>query len=94
MKTFINKYQIIIFFALTFIFSWFPWYAGIAPEVMAMGPSFAAFIVVFIVGGKHGFLDLLRPFVRWRASVNQNFSSGEFANGCAIEDIQKHVVCE
>ena len=69
MKTFINKYQISIFFILTFIFSWFPWYAGIAPEVMAMGPSIAAFIIVLIVGGKRGFVDLVRPFGRWRASL-------------------------
>jgi membrane protease YdiL (CAAX protease family) len=69
MKTLIKKYQLIIFFALTFIFSWFPWYAGIAPEVMAMGPSIAAFIVVLIIGGKQGFVDLIRPFGRWRASL-------------------------
>ncbi|MCJ7700562.1 MAG: CPBP family intramembrane metalloprotease [Anaerolineales bacterium] len=69
MKTFINRYQIIIFFVLTFVFSWFPWYAGIAPEVMAMGPSIAAFIVVLIVGGKRGFVDLVRPFGRWRVSL-------------------------
>lgn len=69
MKIFINRYQLIIFFILTFVLSWFPWYAGIAPEVMAMGPSIAAFIVVLIVGGKRGFVDLVRPFGRWRASL-------------------------
>ena len=69
MKTFINRYQIIIFFVLTFVLSWFPWYAGIAPEVMTMGPSVAAFIVVLILGGWRGFVDLLRPFGRWRASL-------------------------
>jgi len=69
MKTFINRNQISIFFILTFVFSWFPWYAGIAPEVMAMGPSIAAFIIVLIVGGKRGFIDLVRPFGRWRASL-------------------------
>ncbi|MBI9045488.1 MAG: CPBP family intramembrane metalloprotease [Anaerolineaceae bacterium] len=69
MKTFINRHQIIIFFVLTFVFSWFPWYTGIAPEAMAMGPSIAAFILVLIVGGKRGFVDLVRPFGRWRASL-------------------------
>jgi len=69
MKAFIHRYQISIFFILTFVFSWFPWYAGIAPEVMAMGPSIAAFIVVLILGGRHGFVDLLRPFGRWRAGL-------------------------
>lgn len=69
MKDFINRYQISIFVLLTFVLSWFPWYAGIAPEVMAMGPSIAAFIVVLMVGGKRGFVDLVRPFGRWRASL-------------------------
>ncbi|MFN2150180.1 MAG: CPBP family intramembrane glutamic endopeptidase [Anaerolineales bacterium] len=69
MKTFVQRYQIIIFFILTFVLSWFPWYVGIAPEVMAMGPSIAAFIVVLILGGWRGFVDLLRPFGRWRASL-------------------------
>jgi membrane protease YdiL (CAAX protease family) len=69
MKSFIKQNQISIFFVLTFVLSWFPWYAGIAPEVMAMGPSIAAFIVVLILGGWRGFVDLLRPFGRWRASL-------------------------
>jgi uncharacterized protein len=69
MKRFINRHQIGLFFILTFIFSWFPWYAGIAPEVLTIGPSIAAFIVVLIIGGKRGFVDLLRPFGRWRASL-------------------------
>ena len=68
-KSVIERHQILFFFALTFALSWFPWYAGIAPEVMTMGPSLAAFILVIIVSGKRGFLDLLRPFGRWRASL-------------------------
>lgn len=69
MKTFINRNQFAFFIILTFILSWFPLYAGIAPEVQPMGPSIAAFIVVLIIGGKRGFVDLLRPFGRWRASL-------------------------
>jgi len=69
MKSFIKQNQISIFFVLTFVLSWFPWYASIAPEVMAMGPSIAAFILVFILGGWRGFADLLRPFGRWRVSL-------------------------
>ena len=68
MKAFITCYQISLFFILTFVFSWFPWYAGIAPEVMTMGSSIAAFIIVIIVGGRRGFVDFLRPFGRWRVS--------------------------
>ena len=66
MKTFFDRYQFIIFVLLTFVVSWFPWYAGIAPEVMTMGPSIAAFVVVLIIGGRRGFVDFLRPFGRWR----------------------------
>ncbi len=69
MKSFFNQFQISIFFVLAFVFSWFPWYAGIAPEVMTMGPSIAAFIIVLIIGGKRGFVNLLRPFGRWRVSL-------------------------
>lgn len=69
MKSFIQKHQLSIFFSLTFLLSWFPWYMGIAPEVLAIGPSIAAFIVVIIIGGRRGFVDLLRPFGRWRASL-------------------------
>jgi hypothetical protein len=36
---------------------------------MAMGLSIAAFILVLMVGGRRGFVDLLRPFGRWRASL-------------------------
>jgi hypothetical protein len=59
MKAFITRYQFIIFILLTFVFSWFPWYVGIVPEVMAMGLSIAAFLVVLIIGGRRGFVDLL-----------------------------------
>ena len=69
MKSFIDKHPISIFFGLTFVLSWFPWYMRIAPEVLTMGPSIAAFILVLIIGGKRGFVDLIRPFGRWRASL-------------------------
>ncbi len=69
MKNFISRYQISLFFILAFIFSWFPWYTGMAVEVMPMGPSIAAFILVVIIGGKRGFVELVRPFGRWRAKL-------------------------
>ena len=34
MKSFIEKHQISSFFVLTFVLSWFPWYMGIAPDVL------------------------------------------------------------
>ena len=69
MKSFFNRHQFVLFIILTFVISWFPWYTGIAPEVMAMGPSIAAFIVVLSIGGKQGFKDLVRPFGRFRAKT-------------------------
>ena len=69
MKSFITNHQISLFFVLTFVLSWFPWYTGIAPEVLTVGPSIAAFILVLIIAGKRGFVDLMRPFGRWRASL-------------------------
>jgi membrane protease YdiL (CAAX protease family) len=70
MKLFFERHKICLFFVFTFILSWFPWYAGIAPEVMAMGPSLAAIIIVIAIGGKSGLLDLFRPFGRWRVNMS------------------------
>ena len=67
MKTFLTKHQTFIFLVLTFLISWYPWYTGIAPEVMAMGPSIAAFVLVAIISGKKGFGELIRPFGRIKA---------------------------
>ena len=61
MKPLIKKYQTIIFFVLSIALSWFPWYTGRSAEVLAVGPSFAAFLLVIILQGKSGVLDLLRP---------------------------------
>lgn len=65
----IERHQISIFFMLTFTLSWYPWYAGIAAEVLTIGPSLAAFIVVLMVSGRSGLINLLRPFIRWRAGL-------------------------
>ncbi len=65
----IERHQISIFFILAFVLSWYPWYAGIAADVLIIGPSLAAFIVVLIVTRKRGFIDLLRPFIRLRAGL-------------------------
>jgi membrane protease YdiL (CAAX protease family) len=69
MKKVIERHQISIFFILAFVLSWYPWYAGIAADVLIIGPSLAAVIVVLIVSGKRGFINLLRPFIRSRAGL-------------------------
>jgi len=68
MKSFLKKYQLIIFFALTFIISWMPWYTG-GHGFRAWGPSLAGLIVVAIVEGKKGIGDMLRRLVRWRVGI-------------------------
>ena len=69
MKNFVNRNQFIIFVGLTFILSWFPWYMRIAPEVLNIGSSLAAFIIVFMIRGKSGLVNFFRPFSRWRVSL-------------------------
>lgn len=68
MTAFLKKYQILFFFALTFIISWYPWYTG-GHGYKAAGPSYAGLIVVAIVGGWKGIVEMLRRLVRWRVGI-------------------------
>jgi membrane protease YdiL (CAAX protease family) len=65
MKTFLKRYQIIIFFALAFIISWYPWYSG-GEGFFAWGPSAAGLIVTAVVAGRKGLVAMLRRLIRWR----------------------------
>ncbi len=65
MKTFLKKHQIIIFFTLTFIISWSPWYTG-GVGFKAAGPSYAGLIVVLLVSGWVGIKEMLGRLVKWR----------------------------
>jgi membrane protease YdiL (CAAX protease family) len=68
MKTFLKKHQIIIFFALTFIISWYPWYTG-GVGFKAAGPSYAGLTVVLIASGWAGVKMMLRRLVKWRVGI-------------------------
>ncbi len=68
MKAYLEKYQIIIFFALTLIISWIPWYTG-GYGFNAWGPSMAGLIVVAMVGGWKGIVGMLRSLVHWRVAI-------------------------
>ena len=68
MKTFLKKHQIIIFFALTFIISWYPWYTG-GVGFKAAGPSYAGLTVVLIVSGWAGVKMMLQRLVKWRVGI-------------------------
>jgi len=67
MKSFIKQYQISIFFGITLLIGWFPWYTGRGSIIIA-APSIAALLVAFLSEGWQGFLDILRRLGRWRAN--------------------------
>lgn len=68
MRSFLKKYQILLFFALTFIISWYPWYTG-GHGFKAAGPSYAGLIVALVVSGWEGIKEMLRRLVRWRVGI-------------------------
>ena len=63
-----KRYQIPVFFVLTLIIGWFPWYTG-GSGIIIVAPTLAGLIVAALAGGKDGILDVLRRMVRWRADV-------------------------
>ncbi len=67
MKTFFNRYQISIFFILTLLIGWFPWYTG-RGSILFAAPALAAFIIAFLANGWDGVLDIVRRLGRWRAN--------------------------
>ena len=67
MKSFFNRYQISIFFILTLLIGWFPWYTG-RGSILFAAPALAAFIIAFLSNGWDGVLDILRRLGRWRAN--------------------------
>lgn len=66
MVDFLKRYQLLIFFILVILLSWFPWYSGIAPETATFIPSILGLIMAFAIGGKKGGVALLRSVGRWR----------------------------
>ena len=68
MKSLIKQYQIPIFFVLTLLIGWFPWYTG-QDGIIIVAPTLAGLIVAFLAKGKDGLLDVLRRIVRWRAGM-------------------------
>jgi len=62
-----KQHQIIIFFVLTLIIGWYPWYTGRGGIIIA-APSIAALTVALLADGWQGFLNILKSLGRWRAS--------------------------
>jgi membrane protease YdiL (CAAX protease family) len=67
LKFYLKQHQTTIFFVLTLIIGWAPWYMGQGSIIIA-APSIAAFIVAFFADGWQGVLDILRRLGRWRAN--------------------------
>jgi len=67
MRLFIKQNQINIFFVITLLIGWLPWYTGKGSIIIA-APSIAALIVALLADGWQGILDILRSLGRWRAS--------------------------
>ncbi len=68
MKSLIKQYPIPIFFVLTLLIGWFPWYTG-KGGIIIVAPTLAGLIVAALSEGKDGVLAVLRRMVRWRAPV-------------------------
>ena len=67
MKSFIKQNQISIFFILTLLIGWLPWYTGRGSTLFA-APPIAALIVAFLADGSKGVLDIFRRLGRWKAN--------------------------
>ena len=65
MRAFLTKYQIILFFALVFLISWYPWYLG-GHGVRTWGPSLAGLIVVLLAEGLPGIKKMWQRLIHWR----------------------------
>jgi membrane protease YdiL (CAAX protease family) len=68
MRTFVKRLQIPLFFALTLLIGWLPWYTG-RSGVIIVAPTLVGLLVAFLVEGKEGLLAVLRRLIRWRAGV-------------------------
>lgn len=56
------RFIIPLYLAIAFAMSWFPWYAGLGPEVFNLGPSLAALVVVLLYAGRPGLRRWFRSF--------------------------------
>ena len=76
-KGFLARYPTVLFFLLSFVFTWGYFWLVWAPLALpksliglgGFGPSVSAFLVLAITSGKPGVLRLLRSIVQWRVGV-------------------------
>lgn len=65
----LKRYPIAVFFTLTFIISWLPWYTGWFTGFFVFGPTLIGLSMTAVTGGRKGFRDLHRRVVRWRVGI-------------------------
>ena len=68
MKSLAKQYQIPIFFILTLIVGWFPWYTG-KGGIIIVAPTLAGLTIAAVVDGKGGLLAIWRRMIQWRNHV-------------------------
>ena len=66
MRSLIERNQILVFFSLTLLVGWFPWYTGRGGIIIA-APLLAGLIVATVTEGKAGIKAVARRMLRWRA---------------------------
>jgi membrane protease YdiL (CAAX protease family) len=68
MRSFVKRFQIPLFFALTLLIGWLPWYTG-RGGLIIVAPTLAGLIVAFVADGKEGLLAVLKRMIRVRAKA-------------------------
>jgi len=68
MKSLITKHQIKLFFLLTLIIGWFPFYTGKGSLIMA-APMISALLIVLLADGSNGLRQLTKRMTHWRMPI-------------------------
>ena len=66
MKNFLNRYELVFFFLLTYLLSWWsvPLMNG---AIIPQGPAIAAVVVTGLMAGRHGLRNFWQRLTHWRA---------------------------
>src|SRR5512135_3145389 len=68
MKTFVQRYQIVLFFLLTLLIGYYPWWGFGVIGFFPGGMTIAGLIVVALAGGRKGIWEVARRWLKWRVN--------------------------
>jgi membrane protease YdiL (CAAX protease family) len=68
MKTFLIRYQVVLFFLLTLFIGYLPWWGLGTIGFFAGGMTLAGLIIVAIASGRKGLGEVLRRYSKWRVN--------------------------